>query len=170
MVAACTPKTHEPLFQETLVNAGLNKYLFEMANIRNQDSWVHKNNPERATEKAKDLVRMAVSKASLMAPLREAELDVTPKALVVGGGIAGMAAARSLARQGYETHIVERSDRLGGQALNLYRTAKGEDVQQQLAGLVGRDRKKRQDPRAPQQHDRQGGRLRRQLQVDARLR
>ena len=136
VVAACTPKTHEPLFQETLVNAGLNKYLFEMANIRNQDSWVHKNNPELATHKAKDLVRMAVGKASLMAPLREAELDVTQTAMVVGGGIAGMAAARSLARQGYETHIVERSDRLGGQALNLFRTAKGEDVQQQLAGLV----------------------------------
>jgi heterodisulfide reductase subunit A len=136
VVAACTPKTHEPLFQETLVNAGLNKYLFEMANIRNQDSWVHKNNPGLATHKAKDLVRMAVGKASLMAPLREAELDVTQTAMVVGGGIAGMAAARSLARQGYETHIVERSDRLGGQALNLYRTAKGEDVQQQLAGLV----------------------------------
>jgi heterodisulfide reductase subunit A len=136
VVAACTPKTHEPLFQETLVNAGLNKYLFEMANIRNQDSWVHKNNPELATQKAKDLVRMAVSKASLMAPLKEAELDVTQTAMVVGGGIAGMAAARSLARQGYETHIVERSDRLGGQALNLYRTAKGEDVQQQLSALT----------------------------------
>jgi len=68
VVAACTPKTHEPLFQETLVNAGLNKYLFDMANIRNQDSWVHKNNPDLATVKAKDLVRMAVNKASLMAP------------------------------------------------------------------------------------------------------
>jgi heterodisulfide reductase subunit A len=76
VVAACTPKTHEPLFQETLINAGLNKYLFEMANIRNQDSWVHKNNPEFATKKAKDLVRMAVSKVSLMEPLKEAELEV----------------------------------------------------------------------------------------------
>ena len=74
VVAACTPKTHEPLFQETLINAGLNKYLFEMANIRNQDSWVHKNNPELATQKAKDLVRMAVSKVALMEPLKEAEL------------------------------------------------------------------------------------------------
>jgi heterodisulfide reductase subunit A len=136
VVAACTPKTHEPLFQETLVNAGLNKYLFEMANIRNQNSWVHKSSPELATRKAKDLVRMAVSKASLIAPLTEAELDVVQKGMVVGGGIAGMAAARSLARQGYETHIVERSERLGGQALNLYRTAKGEDVQKELAELI----------------------------------
>ena len=136
VVAACTPKTHEPLFQETLVNAGLNKYLFEMANIRNQNSWVHKSNPGLATKKAKDLVRMAVEKAGLMAPLREAELDITPKAMVVGGGLAGMAAARSLARQGYEAHIIEKSDRLGGQALNLYRTAKGEDVQKKLAEMV----------------------------------
>ena len=136
VVAACTPKTHEPLFQETLVNAGLNKYLFEMANIRNQDSWVHKSNPGLATEKAKDLVRMAVDKAALIAPLKEAELDITPKAMVVGGGISGMAAARSLARQGYEAHIIEKSDRLGGQALNLYRTAKGEDVQKKLAEMV----------------------------------
>jgi heterodisulfide reductase subunit A len=136
VVAACTPKTHEPLFQETLVNAGLNKYLFEMSNIRNQDSWVHKSHPELATKKAKDLVRMAVDKAALIAPLKEAELDITPKAMVVGGGISGMAAARSLARQGYEAHIIEKSDRLGGQALNLYRTAKGEDVQKKLAEMI----------------------------------
>ena len=136
VVAACTPKTHEPLFQETLINAGLNKYLFEMANIRNHDSWVHRNNPELATQKAKDLVRMAVSKAALMQPLKEAELDINPAALVIGGGLSGMAAARSLARQGYETHIVERGERLGGQALNLFRTAKGEDVQQKLGQMI----------------------------------
>ena len=136
VVAACTPKTHEPLFQETLVNAGLNKYLFEMANIRNQDSWVHKNNPGLATQKAKDLVRMAVHKASLMAPLKEAELDITPTAMVIGGGIAGMAAARSLSRQGYDAHIIEKSDRLGGQALNIFRTARGEEVQTHLSALI----------------------------------
>jgi len=136
VVAACTPKTHEPLFQETLVNAGLNKYLFEMANIRNQDSWVHKNNPDLATQKAKDLVRMAVSKAALMEPLSEAELSINQNALVIGGGVAGMAAARSLARQGYQTHIIEREGRLGGQARNLYRTAKGEDIQTKLGELV----------------------------------
>ena len=136
VIAACTPKTHEPLFQETLTNAGLNKYLFEMANIRNQDSWVHKNNPELATKKARDLVRMAVSKVALMQPLKEAELEIDQSAMVVGGGISGMAAARSLARQGYETHIIEKSSQLGGQALNLYRTAKGEDIQQKLSNLV----------------------------------
>ena len=136
VIAACTPKTHEPLFQETLTNAGLNKYLFEMANIRNQDSWVHKNNPDLATKKARDLVRMAVYKVALMEPLKEAELEVNQTAMVVGGGISGMAAARSLARQGYETHIIEKSSQLGGQALNLFRTAKGEDIQEKLSNLV----------------------------------
>jgi heterodisulfide reductase subunit A len=136
VVAACTPKTHEPLFQETLLNAGLNKYLFEMANIRNQDSWVHKNNPELATKKARDLVRMAVSKVTLMEPLKESELEVNQTAMVIGGGISGMAAAKSLANQGYETHIIERSAQLGGQALNLYQTVTGEDIQKKLSGLI----------------------------------
>ncbi|MBW1739160.1 MAG: FAD-dependent oxidoreductase, partial [Deltaproteobacteria bacterium] len=86
VVAACTPRTHEPLFQETIAAAGLNKYLFEMTNIRNQDSWVHKDDPEMATEKAKDLVRMAVAKVALMEPLRETELNVNQNALVIGGG------------------------------------------------------------------------------------
>ncbi len=99
VVASCTPKTHEPLFQETLVRAGLNKYLFGMANIRNQDSWVHRNNPDMATEKAKDLVRMAVAHVALTQPLEEAELPVDQTALVIGGGLAGMTAARSLADQ-----------------------------------------------------------------------
>jgi heterodisulfide reductase subunit A len=136
VVAACTPKTHEPLFQDTLTDAGLNKYLFEMANIRNQDSWVHKNNPDLATAKAKDLVRMAVSKVALMQPLKEAELDINPAALVVGGGLSGMAAASSLARQGYETHIVERGDRLGGQARNIYKTVQDEEVRAKVDALV----------------------------------
>ena len=136
VVAACTPKTHEPLFQETLINAGLNKYLFEMCNIRNHNSWVHKNNPDLATEKAKDLVRMAVSKVALMQPLEEAELQVNQTAMVIGGGIAGMSAAATLAQQGYETHIVEKSDALGGQALNLYKTVAGDDIQAKLSGLI----------------------------------
>jgi heterodisulfide reductase subunit A len=136
VVAACTPKTHEPLFQETLINAGLNKYLFEMANIRNQDSWVHKNNPDLATKKAKDLIRMAVHKVALMAPLQEAQLEVNQTAMVIGGGIAGMSAARSLARQGYETHIIEKDSRLGGQARNIYRTASGDSVPEKLADLI----------------------------------
>ncbi len=88
VVAACTPKTHEPLFQETLQNAGLNKYLFEMANIRNQDSWVHSRYPHLATEKAKDLIRMAVAKAALLEPLPETELDMNPVSLIIGGGVA----------------------------------------------------------------------------------
>jgi heterodisulfide reductase subunit A len=137
VVAACTPKTHEALFQETLVNAGLNKYLFEMANIRNQDSWVHKNNPELATKKARDLIRMAVHKVALTEPLKEAELNIDQTAMVVGGGISGMAAARSLARQGYQTHIIEKDSQLGGQALNIYRTANGEDVRKKLSDLIG---------------------------------
>jgi len=136
VVAACTPKTHEPLFMETMTSAGLNKYLFEMANIRNHNSWVHKNNPELATEKAKDLVRMAVSKVALMQPLQEAQLDINQTAMVVGGGIAGMSAARSLARQGYETHIIEKDAQLGGQANKLYKTAIGEDIQRELSSLV----------------------------------
>ena len=136
VVAACTPKTHEPLFQETLVNAGLNKYLFEMTNIRNQDSWVHKENPAMATEKAKDLVRMAVAKVALLEPLQEIEVDVDQKAMVVGGGISGMACARSLSAQGYEVFLVERSDRLGGQARGLYQTWQNESIQQNLAALI----------------------------------
>jgi heterodisulfide reductase subunit A len=136
VVAACTPKTHEPLFQETLINAGLNKYLFEMCNIRNQDSWVHKNNPDLATEKAKDLVRMAVSKVALMQPLEEAELEVNQTAIVIGGGIAGMSAAKTLALQGYETHIIEKSDVLGGQALKLFKTVSGDNVQEKLSELI----------------------------------
>jgi heterodisulfide reductase subunit A len=136
VVAACTPKTHEPLFQETLVNAGLNKYLFEMTNIRNQDSWVHKDEPKKATEKAMDLVRMAVAKAALMTPLKEADVDINQRALVVGGGISGMVSARTLSRQGYKVSLVERASSLGGQALNLYRTWKGDDIQKNLSDLV----------------------------------
>ncbi len=136
VVAACTPKTHEPLFQETLVNAGLNRYLFEMTNIRNQDSWVHKDEPEKATEKAKDLVRMAVAKAALIESLQEAQLSVNQKAMVIGGGISGMTAARSLSRQGYQVCLVERSGELGGQALNLFQTWKGEKVGAELDALI----------------------------------
>ena len=140
VVAACTPRTHEPLFQETLINAGLNKYLFEMVNIRNQDSWVHKDWPEQATEKAKDLLRMAVSRVALQTPLTEEELAINPQVLVVGGGLSGLTAARALSVQGYPVHLVERTDRLGGQANSLFKTAQGEDVQAGLkkTGAPGR--------------------------------
>ena len=138
IVAACTPKTHEPLFQETLINAGLNKYLFEMVNIRNHASWVHKSQPELATQKAKDLVRMAVAKVGLKAPLKEATLNVNPTAIVIGGGIAGMSSAMSFSRQGYQTHLIEKDSRLGGNAHNLYKTWKGENIQEMLADLMGK--------------------------------
>ena len=118
VVAACTPRTHEPLFQETLIDSGLNKYLFEMANIRNQDSWVHSNDPEAATVKAKDLVRMAVAKATLLEPLQDTSVEVTHSGLVVGGGISGLTAALELADQGYQVYLVDKSSRLGGQALS----------------------------------------------------
>jgi heterodisulfide reductase subunit A len=137
VVAACTPKTHEPLFQETLVNAGLNKYLFEMTNIRNQDAWVHKDSPQEATDKAKDLVRMAVAKVALMDSLPEAALEINQRALVLGGGISGMFAAKTLSEQGYQVSLIEREPVLGGQALNLYRTWQGEDIQENLKALLG---------------------------------
>ena len=136
VVAACTPKTHEPLFQETLINAGINKYLFEMANIRNQCSWVHKNDPDAATEKSKNMLRMAVSKATLLEPLTESPMEVTQAALIVGGGVAGMAAAKNMSEQGYRTFLIEKTDALGGQARHLHETWRGEDIQQHLAGLI----------------------------------
>jgi len=136
VVAACTPRTHEPLFQETLINAGLNKYLFEMANIRNQCSWVHAADHEAATEKSKDLVRMAVMKAALLQPLAQQELGVNQAALVVGGGLAGLTACKTLADQGYHAYLVERSTTLGGQARNLRATWDGEDIQRGLDRLV----------------------------------
>ncbi|MDO9262362.1 MAG: FAD-dependent oxidoreductase, partial [Desulfosalsimonadaceae bacterium] len=122
--------------QETLLNAGLNKYLFEMTNIRNQKSWVHKNNPDLATAKAKDLVRMAVAKVALMEPLKEVELTMNHTAMVIGGGVSGMTAAKTLANQGFKTHLIEREANLGGQALNIYHTAKGEDVQANVAKMI----------------------------------
>jgi heterodisulfide reductase subunit A-like polyferredoxin len=136
VVASCSPQTHEPLFQETVRDAGINKYLFEMANIRNQCSWVHSDAPDDATEKAKDLVRMAVQKVALLEPLEELGLDINQAALVIGGGIAGMSAAKNLAAQGYKTYIVERSDRLGGNAVNLFKTWDGEDIQKNLKTLI----------------------------------
>ena len=136
VVAACTPKTHEPLFQETLINAGVNKYLFEMGNIRNQCSWVHKDDPEKATEKSKDIVRMAVAKARLLEPLAESTMGITQSALVIGGGVAGMAAARNMSAQGYRTTLIERTDALGGRARQLHETWRGEDIQGYLTELT----------------------------------
>jgi heterodisulfide reductase subunit A-like polyferredoxin len=136
VVAACSPRTHEPLFQETLRNSGLNKYLYEQANIRDQCSWVHAEQPEAATEKAKDLVRMAVARAALIEPLPLPAVPVVPVALVLGGGVAGMVAALTLARQGFQAHIVEQKERLGGHALKVKKTWRGEDVSEYLSSLV----------------------------------
>jgi heterodisulfide reductase subunit A len=138
VVAACTPRTHEPLFQETLKNAALNKSLFEMANIRDHCSWVHATTPEEATEKSKDLVRMAVAKARILKPLPEESIPVDPRALVIGGGISGMTAALSIAEQGFECSLVESSSELGGNLRKIRFTLSGDD----LTDLLNRTKEK----------------------------
>jgi heterodisulfide reductase subunit A len=138
IVASCTPRTHEPLFQETMREAGLNKYLFEMANIRDQCSWVHMHEPERATEKAKDLVKMAVAKARLKEALKPLSIPVNHSALVIGGGVAGMTSALNLADQGFEVHLVERSPELGGTAKTIHHTIHKGDVRTLVSNLVDR--------------------------------
>jgi heterodisulfide reductase subunit A len=132
VVAACTPRTHEPLFQETLQNAGLNRCLFEMANTRDHCSWVHAMLPEAATEKAKDLTRMAVAKARGLQPLPEQKLPVIQRALVIGGGIAGMTAALNIAGQGFECFLVEESETLGGNLRRMRFMLSGDDPKQEL--------------------------------------
>jgi heterodisulfide reductase subunit A len=119
IVASCTPRTHAPLFQSVCEEAGLNKYLFEFANIREQCSWVHMKEKEEATKKAKDLVRSAVAKAALLVPQEEMRVDVVPRSLVIGGGVAGLSAALSVARQGFDVHLVEKEAELGGFVRNL---------------------------------------------------
>ena len=136
VVASCTPRTHEPLFQETIREAGLNKYLFEMANIRDQCSWVHMHEPEKATEKAKDLIRMTVAKARLEEPLKPLSIPVNHSALVIGGGVAGMISALNLADQGFEVHLIERSSELGGMARRIHYTIDNGDVQTFLSHLI----------------------------------
>jgi heterodisulfide reductase subunit A-like polyferredoxin len=136
VVAACTPKTHEPIFQDTMEGCGLNKYLFEMANIRNQDSWVHAQTKEQATAKAKDLVRMSVARADTLVPLEEKKIPVIQRGLVIGGGVAGMNAALGLAGQGYEVVLVEKEDALGGLAKRLTATIEGANVQDYLNDLI----------------------------------
>jgi heterodisulfide reductase subunit A len=136
VVASCTPRTHEPTFQETIKEAGLNKYLFQMANIRDQGSWVHMNVPEAATHRAKDQVRMAIAAVSLQPPLAEFDLPVTKAGLIIGGGPAGMEAALGLAGQGYKAYLVEKKEFLGGHALKLNQTWNGEEVRPYLDNLV----------------------------------
>jgi len=138
VVASCTPRTHEPLFRNTIREASLNQYLFEMANIRDQCSWVHMHEPQKATEKAKALVRMAVSKARLIEPLQKSTVPVNHSALVIGGGISGMTAALNLAEQGFEVHLVEKDEQLGGNFRKVHYLPEGENPQEILRDLVER--------------------------------
>jgi heterodisulfide reductase subunit A-like polyferredoxin len=134
----CSPKTHEPIFQDTMESCGLNKYLFEMANIRNQDSWVHSETADTATGKANDLVRMSVARAQTLHPLQEKKIPVIQKGLVVGGGVAGMNAALGLADQGYEVVLIEKEAELGGLAKRLTATIEGANIGEYLGALVSR--------------------------------
>ena len=138
VVASCTPRTHEMLFQETLREAGLNPYLFAMANIRDQDSWVHRDNPVAATAKAIDLMRMAVARARYLEALATGRLPVVQSALVIGGGLAGMTAALAVADQGFPVVLVEKESELGGNLRHIHFALERRDVQPYLAGLVKR--------------------------------
>ncbi|MBT8396698.1 MAG: FAD-dependent oxidoreductase [Gemmatimonadetes bacterium] len=136
VVAACTPRTHEPLFRDTLREGGINQYFFDMANIREHCSWVHSKEKEEATAKAKDIIRMSVARTTGLEPLQEYELPVNKAALVVGGGVAGLNSALGLANQGFEVHLVEKDEELGGMARRLQTTLEGVDVQAYLKDLI----------------------------------
>lgn len=138
VVASCTPRTHEPLFRETLREAGLNPYLFELANIRDQCSWVHSNEPEAATEKATELVKMAIARAHYLSPLEGSSLVVDQTALVIGGGLSGMTSALALANQGFPVHLIESSDRLGGRLHDIHKTLEGADACTFTKDLISR--------------------------------
>ncbi|MBI4965878.1 MAG: CoB--CoM heterodisulfide reductase iron-sulfur subunit A family protein [Desulfomonile tiedjei] len=138
IVASCTPRTHLPLFQETAREAGLNKYLVEMANIREHCSWVHMHEKEKATEKAVDLIRMAVARSRLLEQVQDQQLGMVQSALVIGGGVAGMTSALNLAEQGFPVHVMEATDKLGGNAWRLAHTLKREDVRPFLEELVAK--------------------------------
>jgi len=138
VVAACSPRTLEPLFRDTLREAGINQYYYEMANIREHNSWVHSKEKEEATKKAHDLIRMSVARACHLEPLQEFDLPVDKRCLIVGGGVAGMNCALSIANQGHEVFIVEKEKELGGNARKVYRTLQGLDVQAYLKELTGK--------------------------------
>ncbi len=139
VVAACTPRTHEPLFKDACQESGLNRYLFEFVNIREHCSWIHSRAREAATEKAKRLIRMGVAKACLLEPQEEAESEVIPAALVIGGGIAGMTAALNLARQGFQVHLVEKEAQLGGRLLWINRLCPADEEAARLIGPIIRE-------------------------------
>ena len=136
VVAACTPRTLEPLFRDTVREAGINQYYYEMANIREHNSWVHSKEKEDATKKAQDLIRMSVARAQLLEPLKEYDLPVDKNALIVGGGIAGMTCALSIAEQGYKVHLLEKEKELGGLVRKIHTTLEGLDVQAYLRDLI----------------------------------
>jgi len=138
IVASCTPRTHEPIFRDTLKSAGLNPYLLEMANIRDQCSWVHSNDPEKATKKAKDLVRMVAGRVTNLKELKDETVPVNNSALIIGGGIAGMTAAIALAEQGFRVHLVEKEKELGGNLRNLYHTIEGNNLQEFLQDTINK--------------------------------
>jgi heterodisulfide reductase subunit A len=141
VVASCTPRTHEPLFRNTLREAGLNPYLFEFCNIREQCSWVHMHDKERATEKAKDLIRMAVSRAKLLRPLKTQQVPVVKSALVIGGGISGMTASLDIADQGFQVYLVEKRSELGGFLRNIDRIQDGTVAAEILERTIKRVKK-----------------------------
>ena len=138
VIAACSPRTLEPLFRDTVREAGINQYFCEMANIREHNSWVHSKEKEEATEKAKDIIRMSVARACYLEPLQEFDLPVDKAALVVGGGVAGMNCALSIANQGHEVHLVEKAKELGGIVRKIQSTLDGLDVQAYLRDLIAK--------------------------------
>ena len=135
VVAACSPRTLEPLFRDTLREAGINQYYYEMANIREHNSWVHSKEKEEATTKARDIIRMSVARACHLEPLQEFDLPVDKRALIVGGGVAGMTSALSIANQGHEVYLIEKEKDLGGIANKIHTTLEGLDVQAYLKDL-----------------------------------
>ena len=136
IVASCTPRTHEPLFRSTIRDAGLNPYLFEMANIRDQCSWVHMGEPEKATLKSYDLVRMAVAKSRLLEPLQKRYVPIVKTALVIGGGVSGMSATIELAGQGYDVYLVEKEKELGGNLKHIHYLLSDDDPQEELKAMI----------------------------------
>jgi heterodisulfide reductase subunit A len=128
VVASCTPRTHEPIFRETLREAGLNPYLFELSNIRDQCSWVHSSEPEQATKKAIELVKMSISRSYYLLPLEGDRIPIRQNALIIGGGVSGMSAGLSLAEQGFDVDIVEKSAQLGGNLTSINSTLENDDL------------------------------------------
>ena len=168
VVASCTPRTHEPLFRNTMAEAGLNPYLFEMANIRDQCSWVHMHEPEQATQKSKDLVRMALAKSRLLQPLHRQTVRVEKSALVIGGGLSGMTAALALARQGFDAYLVEKENELGGNLRHVHYLLNGDKPQDELSAPAQRNRTEQQDPSIYRRNHRKDRRHNRQLQDNDR--